>query len=91
MATFEDCLEHLESFYGFLEEHFTDSVAGLNARPVHQINEEDAEAYHYIVTFGRELTDEEAQKFPLHFNGVPVISRVASPGYLNRMKEFEPE
>lgn len=91
MATFEDCLEHLEGFCGFLEEHFNDAVAGLDARPVHRINEDDAEAYHYIVTFGRELTDEEAQKFPLHYRGVPVASHVASRGYLNRMKEFEPE
>lgn len=80
MAMFDETAENFRDFKIFLWENFASAVARAEIATLHKINDEDRGAYGYVVLFRRDLTDEEVQKFPLHFNGVPVASHVIKSG-----------
>jgi len=78
-------MDNLVDFKMFLKDNFSDAVNCLRLYPIVSVHEHDREGYGFVVTFRREMTDAETQKFPLHFNGVPVASHLAGG-----MKDREP-
>ena len=81
MATFEKCMDELDKLQGFLEARFNEALYATRVQPT-SISE-NAE-YYFDVAFKSDLNDEERALIGGEFNGVPVTTRIISPGYIAR-------
>jgi hypothetical protein len=88
MATFEQCLFSLNDFCKLIDTF--NGVASIEVLPLSQAEPE--QGYGYYVGLNQPLEGVEKDMFPEEFDGtIPVKSHVISPGYRDRIKEFELE